>query len=233
VSAFAFVLVEENLINKFDRYYQSIHPYLPFLPNGGVPVTRDLVMSVPPATRNALLAALEATLRSAQYNGVLDHSGPSHAKADELFRASMFVDPIGIPHLQSLLFLAVDAANRGALVIQGGHGPRPGNYIAQAMEEAKTLDLFNYNAIQRSMDENGLALARSVAMCITVLDVFTSLANKKLGSRPAFPSSITMPGDLNRVGTRLYWLGRKYLPLPRFSLQLIISRRLSSSHRSK
>jgi hypothetical protein len=165
---------------------------------------------VPPATKNALLAALEATLRSVQYNGVSDNSGPSPAKADELMRASLYADPIGLPHLQSLLFLAIDAANRGALIIQGGNGPRPGNYIAQAMEEAKTLDLFNYNVIQRSMDEGALSLARSIAMCITIFDVFTTLANKKLGSRPAFPTSVTMPGDLSRVGARLYWLGRKF-----------------------
>ncbi|KAF2670384.1 hypothetical protein BT63DRAFT_237006 [Microthyrium microscopicum] len=188
-------------------YYQSIHPYLPFLPPT-VQSLRDLVNSVQQSSRNALVAAMEATLRSVQYNGIVDNSGPTPAKADELLRLSIYNDQIGLAHLQALLFLAVDASNRGGQILEGGHGPRPRNFLAQAFEEARTLDLFNNVVIQRT-DEGSLALPRSIAVCISVLDAFTYVANRKPGAKPTLGvPPTTLPGDKGRIENRLYWLGR-------------------------
>jgi hypothetical protein len=170
---------------------------------------------MPEMTKNAFLAAMEVTLRSVQYNGVSEVSSITPTHVDLLARESIHRDALGLPHLQTLLFLTLEATNRGAYIMRGGHGPKPGNYIAMLVEEGHNLEIFSHKVVERSRNEPALILARSIALCIGLLDIFNGLSLKR--QTPARIGSLTnvfltMKGDLPRVGSRLYWMSRKILP---------------------
>lgn len=172
-----------------------------------------MLEQLPVSMKQALLAAMEVAMKCPQYDGGSESPAVTPQRADQLIRLSLYMDRPGLPHLQALLFMALEATNRGALVMQGHNGPRPGNYIALAVEEANGLDITNPKVFTRSLDGNALQSARSIALSICVLDVLNGLAEKRDGNIKIGVLNngfITMQGDEERVGHRLYWLARKY-----------------------
>lgn len=138
----------------------------------------------------------------------------SHERADQLLRTSIYKDPAGLPILQSLLLLSISAANRGLLVMQQGHGPRPGHFLAEAMNRAEDLDLYNRDVLKRNMDKNALPLARSIALSLATLHILDKLANMRSGSTPGITSGLTMLGDKDLVSTRVFWISSKSISFP-------------------
>jgi hypothetical protein len=189
----------------------SVHMTLPFLPRDPG-ILRAALMESSAPTKDAFIAAFECTLHSSQYSPLseLTNQPPTPPKrAYELFVNSNWMDSPNLLQVQALLLLLLESSNRGNVVIHGGHGNSPWQFLNEAVSKGKTVDLFTYALYPPPEEPDSFyQVSRSIVLTMTILDAFLSLGNKKLGAALE-PSLVTIwEADMAIVGQRTYMLAR-------------------------
>jgi hypothetical protein len=167
-----------------------------------------MLADTPAPTSNALLGAMEATVRSVQYSGVPDMSPGAFDRAYELLNRSTNTDTIGIGHVQALLFLTIEATNRGGVILHGGAGRDCWKYLNEAVHEAQKIGILDCGPVAANgHPSNDLILVRQIYFSLGILDSFMSFANKKAGSALLPRIMVQHTSDKKIIGQRAYWLG--------------------------
>ena len=180
---------------------------MPFLPDD-INVLRNDLANTPELTRNALLKSMESTIRSVQYSGVPDMIPGTPTAIYDLLNHSTLKDTIGIAHVQALLFLTIEANNRGRDITRGGAGRDSFKYLSEAVHEAKAVGIFDCGAVSANGDPSHIT-ARQVYFSMGILDAFMAFANKKVGSSFLPRALSQQTSDKTIMGERAYWLGCK------------------------
>jgi hypothetical protein len=182
---------------------------LPFLPRD-INILRAALGESAGPTREAFIAAFECTMRAVQFTGMVDLPGQyTPKKAYECLVNSNWMDTPNLLQLQALLLLLLESTNRGALVIHGGHGNSPWQYLAEAVNKGKAIDQFNLSFLPPPTEpDTHYTISRSIVLSMTILDAFLALGSKKQGSAME-PSLVTIwDQDMSIVGQRCYKLAR-------------------------
>jgi hypothetical protein len=182
---------------------------LPFLPRNP-DILRASLTESSQATKDAFIAAFECTMHGTQFSPLSELTTQYTPKrAYELFVNSNWMDSSNLVQVQALLLLLIESSNRGTMVIHGGNGNSPWQFLNEAVSKGKSIDLFTY-ALYPPPEEpdTHYIVSRSTVLTMTILDAFLSLGNKKLGSALE-PSLITIwDADIGLVGQRTYLLAR-------------------------
>ncbi|KAF2429349.1 hypothetical protein EJ08DRAFT_735111 [Tothia fuscella] len=198
--------LEDEAINA---YFVFVHMTLPFLSRDASIIRRSL-QEATPATKDSFVAAFECTMHGTLFSPLSELTTQYTPKrAYELFVNSNWMDTANLIQVQSLLLLLIESSNRGTQVIHGGNGNSPWQFLNEAVNKGKSIDLFTY-ALYPPPEEpdNHYVVSRSIVLTITILDAFLSLGNKKLGSALE-PSLVTMwEADIQILGQRTYLLAR-------------------------
>jgi hypothetical protein len=192
-------------------YYQTVHSIVPLLPNEQAELRRQ-ISALSDATRSALLAALNATLKAAPYSGTLE--GSTHSDhAAELLNMAQGSDRPDYARIQTLIFLALETNNRGNEMFRDGTviGVSPGIYLAQAITMGGEIGIFDPH-IPGEIDSNrSLVVPRSLAVSLSILDTFNFFATRRPGM-PKNPLLVpTLKNEEEFLGQRTYWLSSKYI----------------------
>jgi hypothetical protein len=187
----------------------SVHMTLPFLPRDANILRAALGESSVP-TKDAFIAAFECTMQGAQFSALAELTTQiTPKKAYELFVNSNWMDSPNLLQVQALLLLLIESSNRGNVVIHGGNGNSPWQFLNEAVSKGKSIDLFTYALYPPPEEPDSFyQVSRSIVLTMTILDAFLSLGNKKLGAALE-PYLVTVwDGDINIVGQRTYMLAR-------------------------
>jgi len=182
---------------------------LPFLPRDPDILRAALIESTGP-TKEAFIAAFECTMHGTQFAPLSELTSQFTPKrAYELFVNSNWMDTSNLLQVQTLLLLLIESSNRGAIVIHGGQGNSPWQFLNEAVSKGKAIDMFTYALYPPPEDpDTHYLVSRSMVLTMTILDAFLSLGNKKLGS-VLEPSLVTIwEQDMSIVGQRTYMLAR-------------------------
>jgi hypothetical protein len=186
-----------------------MHMTLPFLPRDPGILRAALGESSVP-TKDAFIAAFECTMHGTQLSPLSELTNQvSPKRAYELFVNSNWMDSPNLLQVQALLLLLMESSNRGNVVIHGGNGNTPWQFLNEAVSKGKSIDLFTYALYPPAGEPDSFYMvSRSIVLTMSILDAFLSLANKKLGSALQ-PCLVTIyEGDMAIVGQRTCMLAR-------------------------
>lgn len=184
---------------------------LPLLPRDANYVRTALVES-PQSTQEALLTIFHTTMNASLYSGVSNSDADEAMKqAWQAYRHTHWMDQSNLVQLQTLLFLVLESSNRGSLVINGGHGSSPWDYLNQAVAKCKTITSLSFAYAPWFPDgENNMPYrtARSALFSVLILNSFMAFSNKRQGSALGKTFLTIVDRDVDIVGQRTYRLAR-------------------------
>lgn len=201
------------------RYYSIIHPTFPFLPHSKVRL-RTRLSHASPRVRDAVLQALYCAVRSNPAS-TLAPTGPfeSRGVAEAAF-AAQYEDPSArsitdnLIYLQTLIFLILEADNRGPAAIRGQLGPPRALWLGAAIGLAYNLRLHYGNTGIKPLesgdhDDTDEKLGRRAWWALVILDRWNAVSTS---SPLLIPDSsvVLLQEDQSLLGIAPYHIARKF-----------------------
>ncbi|KAF3908261.1 hypothetical protein AA313_de0205135 [Arthrobotrys entomopaga] len=171
--------------SAIDQYYTIIHPTFPFLPHSKARL-RLRLSQASARVREAILQALYCAVRSNPASTLIP-TGPFESRGvAELAFAAQYEDPSSrsiadnLVYLQTLIFLILEADNRGPTAIRGQFGPPRALWLGAAIGLAYNLRLHYGNSGAKSSegdhDDSDEKLGRRAWWTLVVLDRWNAVS---------------------------------------------------------
>ncbi|KAF3163463.1 Glucose-responsive transcription factor, variant 2 [Orbilia oligospora] len=199
-----------------DQYYSIIHPTFPFLPHSKQRL-RLRLSHASSRVREAVLQALYCAVRSNPASTLMP-TGPFESRGvAELAFAAQYEDPSSrsiadnLIYLQTLIFLILEADNRGPAAIKGQFGPPRALWLGAAIGLAYNLRLHYGNAGSKSSDgdsdDSDEKLGRRAWWTLVVLDRWNAVSTSSPLHIPD-SSVVLMQEDQSLLGIAAYQITR-------------------------
>ncbi|EWC46446.1 hypothetical protein DRE_04389 [Drechslerella stenobrocha 248] len=219
-----------------DQYYAIIHPTFPFLPHSKLRL-RSRLSHASSRVREAFLQALYCAVRSNPASTLIP-TGPFESRGvAELAFAAQYEDPASRPiadnlaYLQTLIFLILEADNRGPAAIKGQFGPPRALWLGAAIGLAYNLRLHHGYAATRPSedhDDGDEKLGRRAWWTLVVLDRWNAVSTSSPLHIPD-SSVILLPEDQSLLGPAAYHITRLSMILGHLAENLTSSEQAVSS----
>ncbi|RVD89598.1 uncharacterized protein DFL_000600 [Arthrobotrys flagrans] len=199
-----------------DQYYLIIHPTFPFLPHSKQRL-RLRLSQASSRVREAVLQALYCAVRSNPASTLMP-TGPFESRGvAELAFAVQYEDPSSrsiadnLVYLQTLIFLILEADNRGPAAIKGQFGPPRALWLGAAIGLAYNLRLHYGNAGSKPADadndDSDEKLGRRAWWTLVVLDRWNAVSTSSPLHIPD-SSVVLLQEDQSLLGIAAYQITR-------------------------
>jgi hypothetical protein len=197
------------------RYYNDIHPTLPFLPHNKNRLNTRL-NNCPPILRDAFLEALYTTVRSFSSNTPQYSEPQSSRKAASMIAAAQFDNPSArsisnnLIYLQAMILMAIEADHYGPPAMRSHSGPSQSVWLGSAIGLAYSMRL--HVPKQKEISSDGDAdsderLARRCWLVLVTLDKFHASSTSSPGLIP--DASVVILADDQQFGDSTFHLTSK------------------------
>jgi hypothetical protein len=198
------------------RYYNDIHPTLPFLSHNKSRLNTRL-NSCPPILRDALLEALYTTVRSFSSSNMSSYQEPqSSRKAASMIAAAQFDNPSArsmsnnLIYLQAMILMAIEADHHGPLAMRSHSGPSQAVWLGSAIGLAYSMKLHVPKQMEIASDvdsDSDEKLARRCWLVLVTLDKFHASSTSSPGLIP--DASVVILADDQQFGDSTFHLASK------------------------
>ncbi|EPS41165.1 hypothetical protein H072_4959 [Dactylellina haptotyla CBS 200.50] len=220
-----------------DQYYTIIHPTFPFLPHSKARLRLRLSLASS-RVREAVLQALYCAVRSNPASTLIP-TGPFESRGvAELAFAAQYEDPASrsiadnLIYLQTLIFLILEADNRGPTAIKGQFGPPRALWLGAAIGLAYNLRLHHGNtgikASEGDHDDSDEKLGRRAWWTLVVLDRWNAVSTSSPLHIPD-SSVVLLQEDQLLLGSAAYQITRLSMILGHLAENLTSSDQAVSS----